>query len=664
MAGSLGSLVVSFGLDAAQFVSGMTKAEFEAKKFADRTARELERTKESLGVISARFGAVAIAAAGAFAVINSQAMALDQFNDLSDATGSSIEKLAALDKTARQTGTTFETLSSALIKLNMSLGSAKDGDDISRVVNALGLSLKELRGLDPAEAFERIAVALNGFADDGNKARAAQELFGKSLKEVAPLLKDVAERGVTASEGIRQAAEEADKFSKNVAGVNAALTDMSRSLTGDALIGINGLIDKFKEGAREGEGFLKTLLRQTEIARLLGQSAAPSGFTAAREELERIQRVLDANDRRSRTGDVGIQSMLKREAELQGVLAGYLNSTAGAGRGVSGYGNLPKGSLEVAAKAETKKGLSDLEKFEKEIQERLRKDRLAGVLAEYDERQKMADEQAQREIDLGKRVAEEARRNTEEARKLAESVETPFERMQRKLEEIASFAENNPIISADTVARLNTQAWQEYIGSLDVAAQKTTELDNFTKKAAENIQDQLGDGLYNLLNGSFTNIGKSFANMITRMVAEAQAARIARALFGESVSGGSGQGMLGDLLGSFGSLLFGGGSGSVGMPDNVPTRGGRAIGGPVDAGGIYEVAERGPEMLDVNGRKFLLMGRNKGNIDANPGGGGGGDTYVFNGGVSRAEVIAGMNRARVQAVTDVYEARRRGAALA
>lgn len=49
---------------------------------------------------------------------------------------------------------------------------------------------------------------------------------------------------------------------------------------------------------------------------------------------------------------------------------------------------------------------------------------------------------------------------------------------------------------------------------------------------------------------------------------------------------------------------------------------GRAIGGPVSRGGIYEVNERGPELLSANGRQFLMMGNTSGNVSPMTSGGG------------------------------------------
>ena len=50
----------------------------------------------------------------------------------------------------------------------------------------------------------------------------------------------------------------------------------------------------------------------------------------------------------------------------------------------------------------------------------------------------------------------------------------------------------------------------------------------------------------------------------------------------------------------------------------MPTR---AIGGPVSAGGLYEVNERGPEVLNVAGRSYLMMGNQGGDVSPNAGAG-------------------------------------------
>ena len=66
--------------------------------------------------------------------------------------------------------------------------------------------------------------------------------------------------------------------------------------------------------------------------------------------------------------------------------------------------------------------------------------------------------------------------------------------------------------------------------------------------------------------------------------------------------------------------------GFVGPPSPFPPK--KAAGGAVSAGGMYEVAERGPELLQMGNRQFLMMGEQGGQVIAaqqqGAGGGGGG----------------------------------------
>lgn len=193
--------------------------------------------------------ATVAAVAGATLLLGKSSIsALADFNDLSDITGSSVENISALDRVARETGGTFDTVSTSLTKFNQVLSSATGKDDASRVFKALGLSVKELKDLDPAEALRRTAVELSKFADDGNKARAVQELFGKSIKEVGPFLKDLSEK--TGLQGIRsaEAAEQADTFNKALSNLKANSEDAARSIIGNFLPALNAIMNAYKNG--------------------------------------------------------------------------------------------------------------------------------------------------------------------------------------------------------------------------------------------------------------------------------------------------------------------------------------------------------------------------------------------------------------------------------
>ncbi|WP_422085404.1 phage tail tape measure protein [Variovorax sp.] len=82
-------------------------------------------------------------------------------------------------------------------------------------------------------------------------------------------------------------------------------------------------------------------------------------------------------------------------------------------------------------------------------------------------------------------------------------------------------------------------------------------------------------------------------------------------------------GPLAGLLGGLFSPTATAGSGItsiVGMPGPIW---GKAVGGPVSAGSMYRVNENGPELLDVNGKQYLMMGNANGRITPNSEVGGG-----------------------------------------
>lgn len=110
---------------------------------------------------------------------------------------------------------------------------------------------------------------------------------------------------------------------------------------------------------------------------------------------------------------------------------------------------------------------------------------------------------------------------------------------------------------------LSAEQYYEAVNKLEDKFGETTDgMTEFAAQAARNIQDSMGDTLADVLSGNFDNIGSKFADMITKMVANAAAANLAQALFGDF--GKSGQ--IGGLIGGAVSALFGGGAGSGPAP--------------------------------------------------------------------------------------------------
>lgn len=212
------------------------------------------------------------------------------------------------------------------------------------------------------------------------------------------------------------------------------------------------------------------------------------------------------------------------------------------------------------------------------------------------------------QAEANQQAIEERNRVLEEGRQVYESTRTPLEQLAAETERLNKLLQAGAI-DWDTYSRAVFAAQDEFDAIQKKAEETGDGLDNFATIAAERIQGALGDELTKVLEGDFENIGDAFTRVINRMVAEAIAADLAKAI---GLGGSSGGGSSG-LFGAFGNFF----GGLFGAP-------GRAIGGSVSRGRMYEVNERGrPELLNVGGRQLLLMGNQGGTVNASPSSGGG-----------------------------------------
>jgi hypothetical protein len=202
----------------------------------------------------------------------------------------------------------------------------------------------------------------------------------------------------------------------------------------------------------------------------------------------------------------------------------------------------------------------------------------------------------------------------ERGKRIYEETRTPAERLNIELAELNKLLADGHI-KWDEYSRAVFAAQDKF----EAASKKNEEVvDSFGKKFAENTQDFLGQGLYDAINGNFKNIGDAFAQMITRMVAEAAAADIARALFGDMVKGGSGGGFLGGLLSSasslFGGAFAGGGDPPVGRLSLVGENGPELF-VPRTAGTILPAAQTGALMRGGDTNHFSISVSSNGYMD-------------------------------------------------
>lgn len=264
MAGSLGSLVVSLGLNAAEFFAGLTKTEYEAKKFAQNVDKAIASGAKAAGAAIASMGA---SAGAAFLAVNKLASDAGAFKDLEETTGANAEALASFALAAGTAGASMETVAGGMNKLTKGLVSVEDETkDAGAALEALGLNIQDFKKLDPATQMEEVAKALAGFEDGAGKTAVAMALFGKSGAALLPFLKELAAEGGRQVILTQQQIERADAFADAQARSRTQLQLYLQVLSVEALPTITSVITATKS-------FIASLIGVSENAKALDGEA-------------------------------------------------------------------------------------------------------------------------------------------------------------------------------------------------------------------------------------------------------------------------------------------------------------------------------------------------------------------------------------------------------
>lgn len=216
-------------------------------------------------------------------------------------------------------------------------------------------------------------------------------------------------------------------------------------------------------------------------------------------------------------------------------------------------------------------------------------------------------------------------------------------------------------VKALTEAR-ERQAQADRLASNGVASALATYKDN-ASSTAKLVDQAVTGGLSSMEDAltTFATTGKlSFKSFADSVVADITRIIIKQQIM-NALGMGSGGSSIGGWLSTAATALFGGSTSSapVGFASAAGINGGRASGGPVMAGGIYQVNETGaPEMLESGGRSYLLAGGREGRVTpASQVGGGTNFTqtnhFHITGPVSResqAQIAAASGRAAQRAL--------------
>lgn len=167
-------------------------------------AGQLERLERRIGGLEGTFGKAAqsmargfqtvagIIAGGAIAngilqIVN----AADQLGDTAQQLNVAAESLQGLRLAAEDFGGSAQGIDKALGELQKNLGEAvTKGGQAAEAFERIGLSAQDLKNLSVDEVFFRVATAISQQATQAERAALAQEFFGRSGRELVPLLSE------------------------------------------------------------------------------------------------------------------------------------------------------------------------------------------------------------------------------------------------------------------------------------------------------------------------------------------------------------------------------------------------------------------------------------------------------------------------------------------
>jgi len=251
MPSSLGSLVVSLGLDAAEFVDGLTKSEYQARAFVRNVTATTTR-------MVGAFAAVGVGIGATLAVLHRASSAIAVYQDLADQVGDTAEAMAGLQLAADLSGKGLDQVAAASVKLTAALSKSDDeSKGVGAALAAINIPVKEFKQLDPVAQLERVAGALADFEDGAGKTAVAVALFGRSGAELIPFLNDLAETGGRNVRLTKEQIETADRFAKKLDLMKSEASSAAKMFVADMIpaadrvlkyiLGLDGGIDGLRK---------------------------------------------------------------------------------------------------------------------------------------------------------------------------------------------------------------------------------------------------------------------------------------------------------------------------------------------------------------------------------------------------------------------------------
>lgn len=605
----------------------------------DKTARAFESVKSRVtgltGTMTGLASSIA-AVAGSIGLLSlgRESLGILQAQDdlikLARAAGITVEAMAGFQLVFEQSGATVEEGTKAIQLFSAVIDDAANGSTTaSDKLKRLNLDFRELKKLSPEEQFIKLSGALSKLSE-ADRSVAAIDLLGNRMGKMTSVfgLTEDAMRAYIA-EGQRlnpvttESAQAAELFNDSLDTIKRTFSTGLIALTGEYAGQVSNLAFRLSEAVKQAGlfgGVWKVLKDSITGGRL---TELQDEITKSSQQIDSLRKkIVDVNNRSefftSKSEKATIVARLESDidaarAKMQ-VLNAELIKIGQVEQAAFEAGNQPQKTIALpnipedsGAEKRTKAikaAISDSQRFIDTLKEQANaigktseellteKAALLGVsdVAGKYIQQITEGKEAEKEAAEAVKAREKALSDIEQ---VLVSVQTPQEKFYARLQELDALLEQG--LSFDKYSKALKLANDEMVGLGDETSDQFKRLqdavNNWGRRSADAFAEFAVSG-----KGSIKDLA---ATVIKEMLAMAAMEKVIRPLTKA----------FGDLAGSFSGFNFagaGGGGGSIPIPGFKPQ--GRARGGPVSAGGIYEVNENNiPELLNTGQKQFLLM---------------------------------------------------------
>lgn len=252
--------IISTEADMRKYESQLAETAETTEDASKKTVNFGDVAKKSAEIAAAAMAAVATAVAGVIAglaeMITDTAKYGDEVDKMSQKLGLSTDAYQEWDYVLSLAGTEMSSMSTGLKTMTNKLDDAKNGSASALAMfEQLGLSLEDLQGMSREEAFEAVIYGFQGMADSTERAALANDLFGKSGQELAPLFNQTREETEAQIQAARQygmvmskdAVEASADFQDSLTTMNRTMDGFKRNLVSGFLPSVSTAMDGFTE---------------------------------------------------------------------------------------------------------------------------------------------------------------------------------------------------------------------------------------------------------------------------------------------------------------------------------------------------------------------------------------------------------------------------------